>query len=152
VELFGRAAVAGGRTRQRAVAARLDELVAAGHVADLTTHSWHGRVRTPVDADGPVADAVAWYDRFVAWADRNGATVEPFFGRHERESTLTDTTYEEYVFPVLAVAVVRDDEVTEVAPRRTCTGDRVDVRDVVERLGATAASDADAAPPAVAGE
>jgi hypothetical protein len=54
--------------------------------------------------------------------------------RCERESTLTGGCYEEYVFPMFAVAVVRDGELTEVAPRVTCTGDRVDIGDVVERL------------------
>jgi hypothetical protein len=61
-------------------------------------------------------------------------------------STFVGESYEEYVFPVLAVAVVRDGELTEVAPRITCTGDRVDVRDVVERLDPTVAGPTAATP------
>lgn len=151
VELFGRAAVSGGRTRQRAVEDHLGALRDAGHVAEVTHHSWQSHVRTPVDDDGPAAEAVAWYDRFVSWAERNDASIEPFFARRERDSAFTGTSYEEYVFPVLAIAVVRDGEVTEVAPRVTCAGEQVDVRDVVDRLdGAPTAGTP--APAPVAGE
>lgn len=151
VELFSRAAVAGGRTRQRGVEDRLGVLRDAGRVAADTRHAWQRRVRTPVDGDGPTSEAVAWHGRFAEWAERNGASIEPFFSDHDCNSAFTGTSYEEYVFPVLAVAVVRDREVTEVAPRITCTGEQVDVRDVVDRLDA--ASTAGAPPPAsVAGE
>jgi hypothetical protein len=144
--------VSGGRTRQRAVEARLDEGVEAGRVDEVRHHSWQSHVRTPLAGDDPAAETVAWYHRFVACAARIDASVEPFFAHYERDSAFTGTSYEEYVFPVLAIAVVEDGEVVEVAPRRTAAGEEVGVRDVIEDLAGAATTVEDVAPTPVASE
>jgi hypothetical protein len=150
VVLFGRAAVSGDQTRQRAVESRLRSLAEAGRIAAVDRRWWSARVRTPVEDDSPRAAAVEWFERLGRWAEREGVAVEPAFARHERASEFTGERYEEYVFPVLAVAVLRDDEVVAAAPHVAETGDQVGVRDVVERLAD--AANADATPAAVASE
>jgi hypothetical protein len=148
--MFSRAAVSGDQTRQRAVADRLASLAEAGRVAAVDRRWWSARVRTPVDDDSPNADAVEWFERFGRWAEREGVSVEPAFAHHERASAFTGECYEEYVFPVLAAAVLRDGEVVAAAPHTTGSGGQVGVRDLVESLADAAA--VDATPAAVAGE
>jgi hypothetical protein len=116
VELFSRAAVSGARTRQLEVRDRLAALEETGRIEGASLHSWQGRVRGPVDDDDPAAQAIEWYDRFESWADEAGVDLEPFFDCYERTSELAGETYEEIVFPVLCVAVVRDDRIETVAP------------------------------------
>jgi hypothetical protein len=132
VDLFARAAVAGDHTRQRAVEARLRRLADRGAVAAVRTHHWPGRVHTPVDDDA--AAAVDWFERVRSWAADRGGTVEPFFGHHARESAFTGTRHEEYVFPVLAVTVRRDDTLVAAAPHTAAAGETVDVEAVVDAL------------------
>jgi len=139
VEFFARAAVTGAGTRQREVIDRLEDLAASDRVAGVSTHTWEGRVRTPVDEEHE-AQAVDWFERFERWAERNDAALSPFFERTERTSEFTGEEYEDLVFPVVCLAVVRDGSIEEVAPRRE-DGEVVDVADCLDRL-----ADSDPAP------
>lgn len=148
VEFFTRAAVTGAATRQREVLDRLEDLETTDRVAGVSTHTWEARVRTPADG---AHQAVDWFERFERWAERNDATLSPFFERHERTSGFTGESYEELVFPVVCLAVVRDGSIEEVVPRRE-DGTVVDVEDCLDRLAEAALAPGRRASPVPAGE
>lgn len=117
VTVFARAAMSGGWTRQREVIDRLEELQSRGRIDAYETHVWEGRVQIPID-EGSDADPppVEWYRRFEAWAERNGASLGPAFDHNRRVSEVTGDAYEEFVFPVICLAVHQEGRIVHVAP------------------------------------
>lgn len=134
VELFSRAAVSGARTRQREVRDRLAGFQRAGRIVAVDTHSWEGRVRRDDADDDVAAEAVEWYERFDRWASDRDADLSPFFTHNERESELAGESYEEFVFPVLSVAVLREDGAVRAVAPRIDDGEHVTVDDCLDRL------------------
>ena len=147
IEVFGRADLPGGVTKQRTVRDRLAELDAAGRVDGVERHTWEGRIRT--SDDEPPTETVEWVRRFEDWADAGGVSLEPFFERNERSSPITGDEYEELILPVLCVAAIRDGEIERVAPCKE-DGECVTVEDCLEEIAAAApgaaSEDADADP------
>lgn len=115
IHFFGRASLTGAWTRQKAVVERLDELADDGRVADVDVTLWDGRVRTP-PADEFAHRSVEWFHHFEAWADDEDVSLRPCFEKYERHSTITGETYEDYVFPVICLAVRREGDIDEVVP------------------------------------
>ena len=97
------------RDRQRAVLARLDQLVAEGTIGSIRTMQWNGKARVP--ADGPPPEAAACYDEFVE-AVGTGA-LQPFF----RERPGIGRLERVIVPPALCLAVRDGDELLDVYPR-----------------------------------
>jgi hypothetical protein len=97
------------RERQEATVARLEALEELGLLPELTVEQWPSRSNVP--SDGPADPVVDTYDEFAAAAGE-GVHLDPFFddrpgiGRSSRV----------VVFPVIAVAVRREGELTGLYP------------------------------------
>lgn len=99
------------RDRQRNARARVEALVDAGVLPDLTVEEWPSKAVVP--NDGPTDPAVETYDEFAdAAAARPDVHLDPFFedrpgvGRSDRV----------VVLPVVCIAIRRDGELTGLYP------------------------------------
>lgn len=97
---------------------RLDRLERAGVLGGVDVDMWGGRLvlsgTTTRTARG--RRFLARYHRFQDWADRAGATLEPFFETTEADSSFTGAEHTLLVFPVHTLAEFDGDEVVHVAP------------------------------------
>lgn len=99
------------RESQADARARIEALADAGILIDYTISEWPSRVTVP--SDGPADPAVGLYDEFAeAVATLPGVELEPFF------EDRTDLGWAErmVVFPVVCLAVRREDDLTGIYP------------------------------------
>jgi hypothetical protein len=131
VELFARASLPEVAARRRdEVAGRLERLAGEGHVDDVTIHTWTKKVPLSGESDGPTR-----YDRFSAWAETTGVSLEPFFDTRRCYSAETGERGTWLVRPVLCLAVYRDGDLDAVYPHSTDEGSR-SVLDCLNAIGA----------------
>ena len=106
---FRTSAPAVARSRQETAKARLNALVDAGVLVDVTVGSWPNKASVP--ADGPAPTPVERYEEFKTALGDDGH-LDPFFedrpgiGRASRV----------VVLPVITLALRRDGEVTGLYP------------------------------------
>jgi hypothetical protein len=114
VELYLRGDTYGTYDRQQAILERVRDLEDSGVVDETAVDASWQRIRTPEQdsRDG----AIATYEEFGEWAETNGYRLEPAFERRNRSYIGTDAVREVVVFPVVSLAVYRDDELRSVFP------------------------------------
>ena len=114
VELYLRGDTYGTYDRQQAILERVTALESSGVVDETSVDASWQRIRTPEQdsRDG----ALATYEEFREWAERNGYRLEPAFERRHRGYIGTDTVREVVVFPLASLAVYEDDELRSVFP------------------------------------
>lgn len=100
---------------------RLVRLSRAGVVDDLSVKGWPGRVSLAPGDSGETlprerSEAVRTRQIFEEWADREDVALGPAFGRREYDSTFTDESGEVLRFPVVALAVYVDGDLSAVYP------------------------------------
>lgn len=98
----------------REVASRLESLGASGVFDRVELAGEWPRCRTRAE------DERSWpmttYETFRRWADRNGVSLAPGFQERTRGFVGTDDTEEVVVFPVVALAIYDDQDLTAVFP------------------------------------
>jgi hypothetical protein len=97
---------------------RLVRLEEAGVLGGVDVDVWGGRLVLS-DATARTAPGrrfLSRYRRFQDWADRAGATLDPFFETTEAVSSFTGTEQTLLVFPVHTLAEYDGGEVVHVAP------------------------------------
>lgn len=110
---------------------RLTALVERGRADGYEVHVWGKHVSPAAEWTGPgrfVLDAV---DEFRAWADREGASLAPFFETETRRSTIRGEEQRRIRLPTVALAEYEDGDLRFVAP---CV-EAGSVRSVEDRLG-----------------
>jgi hypothetical protein len=114
VELYLRGDTYGTYDRQQAILERVRDLESDGVVDETSVDPSWQRIRTPEQdsRDG----ALATYEEFREWAERNGYRLEPAFERRHRGFVGSDTVREVVVFPLASLAVYEDDELRSVFP------------------------------------
>lgn len=115
VKMFVRPAAPRTDKQLRALRERLEALADAGLIGGVDVETWEGRLLLETGETPP--RAVEWFHRFQEWARRNDRALGPSFGHSHPVSSFTGERYEEFVFPVVCVAVLRGDDVLEVIPR-----------------------------------
>lgn len=99
------------RDRQTDARARVEALVDAGLLPDLTVEEWPSKAVVP--NDGPADPAVEIYDEFAeAAAARPGLHLDPFF----EDRSGVGRTDRVVVLPVVCIAVRRQEELTGLYP------------------------------------
>lgn len=121
----------------RQVLTRFESLAAAGVFSGATLAGEWPRYRTRTE-DG-FSEAIATYEIFREWAERNGVSLEPGFQQRTRSFVGMDDVEEVVVFPVVALALYDDRDLTSVFP---CT-DEEQTYTVECALGAFEGYDAD---------
>jgi len=115
---------------------RLRELEADSAVDDVSVRVWGRYVDPPADAPaneaGPIQARIA---EFEAWADREGHSLEPAFGRCERTTMVSTDRREVIRLPLQCLAVYAGDRLVGVFPSSTGSGAET-VADCVRRLEA----------------
>jgi hypothetical protein len=106
--------------RQQGVLERLRALEADGLVPGLSVERWGSRVSVP-DDEMTLDDreSVALYDEFAAVEDEEGIQLEPFFEQRRAVGGLLSSgpaTERVVVFPVVAITVRRDGDLTGLYP------------------------------------
>jgi hypothetical protein len=114
VELYLRGDTYGTYDRQQAILERVRGLESDGVVDETSVDASWQRIRTPEQdsRDG----ALATYEEFGEWAQRNGYRLEPAFERRHRGYMGTDTVREVVVFPLASLAVYEDEKLRSVFP------------------------------------
>jgi len=120
---------------------RLRELETDGAVDDVSVRVWGRYVDPPSDAPaseaGPIQTRIA---EFRAWADREGHSLEPAFGRCERSTMVSAERREVIRLPLQCLAVYAGDRLVGVFPCSTGSGTET-VADCIRRLGTEAIVD-----------
>ena len=105
----------GAEDAQQRVLDRLDRLRERGVLDDFECQVWGKRVCT--SDPGPFGgDAIETVGQFRAWAERNGASLLPFFDERTQRSKITGEEHSEIVFPVMCAALYRDGDLAGVYP------------------------------------
>lgn len=117
VELFVRSfAPTGAHEQQQAIVDRLVELAAENRIGTISSTVWGDRIcpgtASKLTTGQSILDDI---DRFREWAQRHGASLEPFFEEHEVRSMFEDA-HTVIVPPVLCLAVSDGDELWGVFP------------------------------------
>lgn len=118
LELYVRSLLPRGACEcQEAVVGRLKELVDDGVVDAFEVTVW-GRGIAPSTATETAAgrDLQRRVEQFSEWARERGLTLRPRFERRPVRSRITDESYDAILFPAMAVAVFRDEDLAFVAP------------------------------------
>lgn len=113
-ELYLRGDTYGTYDAQQAVLRRVRELEAADVFDEsMVAQEWE-RIRT-VDEDRRDG-ALATYEEFSEWAQRNGHSLEPAFEERTRSYVGLDRADEVVVFPVVSLAVYEGERLEAVFP------------------------------------
>jgi hypothetical protein len=102
-ELYLRGDTYGTFDAQQQVLNRVNRLEANGVFADSMVAGEWQRIRTM--AEDKRSGAIATYEEFNDWADRNGHSLEPAFERRTRSYVGMDRVDEVVVFPVVSLAL-----------------------------------------------
>jgi len=115
---------------------RLRELETDGVVDDVSVRVWGRYVDPPADEppgeEGTLQTRIA---EFEAWADREGHSLEPAFGRCERTTMVSTERREVIRLPLQCLAVYAGDRLVGVFPCSTGGGTET-VADCLRRLEA----------------
>lgn len=131
-ELYLRGDTYGTFDAQQQVLNRVKRLEANGTFSESIVAGEWQRIRTRAEdaRDG----ALAIYDEFREWAERNGFSLEPAFERRKRSYMGLNRVDEVVVFPVIALAIYEGDRIEGVFPctdeeRAYAVGDALDAFD-----------------------
>jgi hypothetical protein len=113
-ELYLRGDTYGTFDAQQQVLNRVNRLEANGVFADSMVAGEWQRIRTM--AEDKRSGAVATYEEFTDWADRNGSSLEPAFERRTRTYVGMDRTDDVVVFPVVSLAIYDEKSLQAVFP------------------------------------
>ena len=100
---------------QERVLARLNQLCERDILDDFECEVWGKRVCTSRSSDFG-QDAIETVGQFRAWAEANGASLLPFFDERTQHSKITGEEHSEIIFPMMCMAVYRDDDLVGVYP------------------------------------
>ncbi|MBX0321497.1 hypothetical protein EGH21_00500 [Halomicroarcula sp. F13] len=117
-ELYLRGDTYGTFDAQQQVLNRVKRLEANGVFTDSMVAGEWQRIRTM--AEDKRSGALATYEEFRDWAERNGSSLEPAFERRTRSYVGLDRVDDVVVFPVVSLAVYDDKRLQAVFP---CTDD-----------------------------
>ena len=117
-ELYLRGDTYGTFDAQQQVLNRVNRLEANGVFADSMVAGEWQRIRTM--AEDTRSGALATYEEFRDWAQRNGSSLEPAFERRTRTYMGMDRVDDVVVFPVVSLAIYDDTTLQSVFP---CTND-----------------------------
>lgn len=133
VELYTRSYMPeGAEDSQQQVLDRLDRLCERGVLDDWECRVWGKRVPTSGEFG---REAIETVGQFRTWAERNDASLLPFFDERTQRSKITGEERSEIVFPVMCAALYRDDTLAGVYPH--ADGDSiVTIRDFLASLAA----------------
>lgn len=113
-ELYLRGDTYGTFGAQQSVLNRIRRLESEEVLDDANVAGEWQRIRTM--AEDRRSGALATYDEFADWAERNGFSLEPAFERRTRSYVGLDRVDEVVVFPVVSLAIYEDDELQAVFP------------------------------------
>lgn len=113
-ELYLRGDTYGTFDAQQQVLNRVNRLEANGVFADSMVAGEWQRIRTM--AEDKRSGALATYEEFADWADRNGSSLEPAFERRTRTFVGMDRTDDVVVFPVVSLAIYDEKSLQAVFP------------------------------------
>lgn len=105
----------GAEDIQDQVLDRLNQLREQEVLDEFECEVWGKRVCTSRSADFG-QDAIDTVGQFRAWAEANGASLLPFFDERTQHSKITGEEHSELVFPMMCMAVYRDDDLVGVYP------------------------------------
>jgi len=117
-ELYLRGDTYGTFDAQQQVLNRVNRLEANGVFADSMVAGEWQRIRTM--AEDKRSGALATYEEFADWADRNGFSLEPAFERRNRTYVGMDRVDDVVVFPIVSLAIYDETRLQAVFP---CTHD-----------------------------
>ena len=142
VKFFTRSYTPGGAEDvQNRVLDRLETLCEQGVIKDCDRQVWGKRVCTS-NAGTFGEDAIETVAQFRTWADRNDASLLPFFDERTCHSKITGEEHSEIVFPMMCMAVYRDDDLVGVYPH--ADGESVTtIQDCLASLSAEGSGNAD---------
>lgn len=113
-ELYLRGDTYGTFDAQQAVLNRVKRLEANGVFSDSMVAGEWQRIRTM--AEDKRSGALATYEEFEDWAQRNDYSLEPAFERRNRTYVGLDRIEDVVVFPVVALAVYEESQLEAVFP------------------------------------
>jgi hypothetical protein len=128
---------AGARGRQEAVIDRLRALCDRGRLGDVEVRVWGDQVGLSTTAARTemgkrVLERIA---ECREWADATGRSLEPFFERKERSSSITGESYTALDLPLFLLVEYRDGAVRHAAPcQRDASADTCRVTDRLATL------------------
>ncbi|MFB6304865.1 MAG: HTH domain-containing protein [Haloferacaceae archaeon] len=114
------------------VLARLGRLAEAGVIDGLSVRTWPSAAPLSPDVRAPTVDR---YDRFAAWADREGKSLEPGFQVRTRSSDITGASRRVLTTPTACLAVYEGELLRSVFPHADDDGHH-SVADAVDALEA----------------
>lgn len=117
VEVFARPSAPHLGKKLQGLVDQLETFADSGRIDGYDIHFWEGRVQD-TDAGPRTPECIQWYRRFETVATQHGWSLTPAFEHARRHSTFADEDYDEYVFPVLALAVHVADSIVDIAPRK----------------------------------
>ncbi|GGN87058.1 HTH domain-containing protein [Haloarcula pellucida] len=117
-ELYLRGDTYGTFDAQQQVLNRVKRLEANGVFTDSMVAGEWQRIRTM--AEDKRSGALATYEEFRDWSERNGSSLEPAFERRTRSYVGLDRVDDVVVFPVVSLAIYDDKQLEAVFP---CTDD-----------------------------
>lgn len=107
----------GAEDVQQQVLDHLADLEERGVLDDCECQVWGKRVCTSSQAPaGFGQEAIETVGQFRTWAEANGVSLLPFFDERTQHSKITGETHSEIVFPMMCMAVYRDDDLVGVYP------------------------------------
>jgi len=113
-ELYLRGDTYGTFDAQQQVLNRVNRLEANGVFAESMVAGEWQRIRTK--AEDARSGAIATYEEFADWADRNGSSLEPAFEHRTRTYVGMDQVDEVVVFPVVSLVLYDDTRLQAVFP------------------------------------
>jgi hypothetical protein len=113
-ELYLRGDTYGTFDAQQQVLNRVKHLEANGVFTDSMVSGEWQRIRTM--AEDKRSGALATYEEFRDWAERNGHSLEPAFERRTRTYMGMDRVEDVVVFPVVSLAIYDDTQLEAVFP------------------------------------
>ncbi|WP_254274083.1 HTH domain-containing protein [Haloarcula marina] len=113
-ELYLRGDTYGTFDAQQSVLNRVKRLEANGVFTDSMIAGEWQRIRTM--AEDKRSGALATYEEFRDWTERNGFSLEPAFERRNRSYVGLDRVDDVVVFPVVSLAIYDDTQLQAVFP------------------------------------
>lgn len=106
----------GAEDVQERVLDQLADLREHGILSEFECEVWGKRVCTSGRSKQFGQHAIDTVGQFRTWAEANDVSILPFFDERTSHSKITGETYSEIVFPMMCLAVYRDDDLVGVYP------------------------------------
>lgn len=119
--------------RRERVLDRLETLVEAGDLDDVTVRVWGDEIVVEGDQPAVAREILSRVERFEAWADAEDAELGSAFERRRVDCSFTERTCVSQRLPAMALAEYVDDDLQCVTPHRR-EGSRLSVPERVRRL------------------